>query len=347
MTDIREALEAAMDSTASTPEPEKAVETATPEPVQAESPEPVETKADRARAPDGKFAKAEPKLEAKTPAPAPAVETKTPAPAPQAATTESYKAPQSWKPGVREKWAALPPEVQAEVARVDREVRQTMQEAAEHRKLASEFRSTVAPYEGMLRAEGIEPVKAVASLLQTFAALRTAPPQHKAQMLANMVKNFGVPIEALDAALVGQPQQQQAQAPYRDPRVDQLMAEIESAKAARGQQLQATVQQEIGQFAEKEFFEDVREDIADILEMNAKRGVAMTLEEAYNRACRIHPEVSRALSQREAAKQAATATAATQQAKRAASSIKSSPSGGVGKEAPSSIRDLLESGFDR
>lgn len=263
------------------------------------------------------------------------------------AHADSIKAPQSWKPDAREKWAALPPEVQREVARREKDTATVLQEASSAKKWATDFQQAVAPYEAMIRAEGSDPIRAAANLFQTAAALRTAPPAHKAQLVAQMVRAYGIPIDALDAALTGQPQQGgQQQGQYQDPRVDQLLRSIEQARNQRSQSVQSQAQQEAESFAAKsEFFEDVREDVADLLEMAARRGVALTLDAAYNRAVQMNPEASKVLRQREEAKSATTAHAATQQARNASSSVRNQPAGPQSAAKPNGIRGALEAAF--
>lgn len=262
--------------------------------------------------------------------------------------TEPIKPPQSWKADVREKFATLPPEVQREVLRREKETAVALQESVQARKTAEEFQRTVAPFEAMIRAEGSDPVKAVGNLLQTAAALRTAPGPHKAQLVAQLIKTYGVPIEDLDRALSGEaPQQGQAQqaGPMRDPRFDQFLQGLEQRKAAKQQ---AEVQKFISEaeaFAaspEGEFFEDVRADVTDIIEMAHRRGLNIGLQEAYNRAVKLNPDVSRVLEQRQAAKQAANAQASTLQARNAASSVKSQPAGPQTAGEPDDIRGALK-----
>ena len=356
---IQESLSAAVDkleSGAAAPEPAAvAVEESVSAPVDAApeveaATETAATTSARARDESGRFA---PKTKA-APAPTttetpatvkPAVTTATAAPQPAVATaTEpAIKAPQSWKPLAREKWASIPAEVQAEVARREREVTTTLQEVAKTRKEHAEFAQTVAPYMGMIQAESSTPIQAVANLLQTAAALRTAPPAHKAQLVAQLVKQFGVPIDALDAALSGQAMPQgQAQQQYRPPEdtakiVEQVIAKrLEAVQASRAEK-------ELSTFADShEFFADVREDMADLIEVASRRNVAMTPEQAYTRAIALHPEIGDVLKQRDSAKASATAQATTQRAKAAASSVKSSPAAGGNAAQPRGIREQLE-----
>lgn len=266
---------------------------------------------------------------------------------PVAATpTPEVKAPQSWKPAAREKWAALPPEVQQEAVRVDREVRQVMQEAAASRKFHQSFNEVFSPYMGMIQAEGSEPLQAMGRLLQTAAALRTAPPTHKAQLVAQMVKMYGVPIDALDAALAGQaPPQGQAQGV--DPTAIARQVHQSIMQDFQRQRSQAAAQnghKEVAAFVEgKEFIEDVRETMADILDLRARQGIQTSLEDAYKMALKLHPEVSGVIAQREAAKAAQSANVSTLRAKNAASSVRSQPtSAPVNGRESRNLRDDLE-----
>lgn len=370
----RETLEAAFEAStepteAPTPAPVPA------EPAPAPAPTPTETpaeppKAALARDPKGRFAAKMAEIaaekaaaRAKTPPPAdgtakaPVVPKKvttavtTPAEAPKAeGQPPSPKAPQSWKPHAREKWATLPPEVQAEAVRVDREARTALEQASKARAGWDAFTRAVSPYQAMLAADGADPIQAVGSLLQTAAQLRTAPPPQRAQLVADIVRTYGVDISLLDAALAGQPAQNgqaQQQAAYRDPRVDGLLAQLQQAESHRAQSLHQTASTDIETFAGgAEFFDDVRADMADLMEMAAKRGVTMTLEDAYNRAIQVHPEVSKVVTQRREAEAANANQASTQRSRAASVSVRTRPAGPATAQSPSGRRAALEAAFD-
>lgn len=284
------------------------------------------------------------------PAAAPALEAAPPV-APPTTVAEALKAPQAWRPQVREKWASLPPEVQAEVNRIEADVKRTLSEAAPTKKFHSDFQATVAPYEAMLRAEGVEPLKAVGNLLQTAAALRTAPPAHRAQLVANMVRTFGIPIEALDAALSGQPQQGGQQQPHLDQESLLQQAEERAFQRIQRERQQVTQQRvvsELSTFGEKhEFFDDVREDMADLLSSAARRGVSMSLADAYSRACKLHPDVSSALEQRTKAEAVKATMASTQRARAASSSIRNQPATPAPAGKPSSVNGAIEAAWEQ
>lgn len=375
MSTLREALMASMSKSDEDTEPEAAVAAEeTPEPapeVEAETAAPAEGEQPEAECEElspgeerdekGRFAKPAPASAkpATDPKAAPASATAKPAAAPKdgAAAPAAPKPPQSWKANVREKWASLPPEVQAEVARREKDVAQTLQQAAQARQFAEQFSETVRPFEAMLRAENADPLRTVGSLLQTAAALRTAPPPHKAQLVANMVRAFGVDISMLDQALTAaangngaapapaQPQPRPEQ--FRDPRVDDLLGKLSAAEQRVATERTTRAEREVSAFAEShEFFDDVRETMADLREVAERRGVDLPLEEAYNRAIALHPEIPQVLQQREAAKAATTGKPATLRAKTAASSVRSHPTASVGKTQPTSLREQLEAAMN-
>jgi hypothetical protein len=362
--DLRADLNAAFDAAESTPATESAttpavsVESAPSTDTVAVPSEPIggETTAERdARVRDekGRFAKAvgtpekAPEAKVKEITSTPPVDVP-PAPVEVAPTpVETVKAPQSWKPLLREKFAALPPEVQQEVVRREREIATTMQESAQYRQEATRFRETMAPFEHMIRAEGADPYRTVGSLMQTAMALQSGAPGTKAGIVANLIKHYGVDINQLASVLEGQPVQQE-QAPYRDPRVDQLLAQVEQAKSQRQQAQAAEAQRLIGEIQGEEFFADVKDAMADILEIAAKRGVAMTPKEAYNRAVWADPHVAEVLQQRQAAQRAGTPGGATQRAAAAAASIKASPAVAVnGATQPGNMRGDIEAALER
>jgi hypothetical protein len=351
---IRDALSAAFDA----PEADDVQDTPAVEPEQVPEASP-----DRSRDEAGRFAKGRPPLPAteEKPETQPPVKAKPPevrkpgapgAPVvpPVTPAVELPKAPQSWKPLAREKWAALPEEARAEVLRREKEINEALSTTKADRDFAASVRQQVAPFEAAIRAEGSTPEKAIGNLLQTAMALRTAPAGHKAALVAGIIRDYGVPLEGLVAALQGQPMPQQQHQAF-DP--GQLAQQIQS------QVLQGIASQRQAAMAEKmrgeadsfmsaqEFGEELREDMADILDRAAKRGTAMTLQQAYDRAAREHPEVSKVIDQRAAAERAAKATASTQRSRIAASSVRSHPSTTpVQKTSGMSLRDSIAAAFD-
>lgn len=294
--------------------------------------ETAEQKAERARDDGGRFAKEEKAKPART-ATAPTRRTAaevaaTPAP--------SVKVPSSWKPAARELFASLPPAVQEEVLRVNRETQKVLAENAQLKAQKNPYAEAIAPHEQFIRARGQEPARFVQTLLQTEHALSTGHPQAKAGLLADLVTQYGVTPQDLDAALVArmqgrpmQPQQGQQAQPLQDPRVDKILQALQSQQQAGEQRSMEEAFTRRDEFAGKhEFFADVADSMADMLDVWAKQGKRDVsdedMERAYTLACQLHPDVAPVWEQRQTAERAAKARASTRSARAAASGLRGS-----------------------
>lgn len=258
------------------------------------------------------------------------------------------KPPQSWKPGAREAWSSLPPDVRAEVYRREREAQTVLQQTSQARQLAQHVEQLQQRYSPALAAEGVNVMQATENLMKVSSTLRFGTPLEKAQTAAAIIQQYGVDIVALDHLLANQPppQQQRPQMMQSDPRVDQLFQRLEQAQRERVERLEQTAMQEVSKFGQdREFFEDVREDMADLLELAAKRGLDLTLEDAYDRACQMNPEIKRVIEARNKAQSAGTSKQSTQRARTAASSVRGTPAQ-VPSASPSTLREAIEAAID-
>lgn len=325
------------------------------------TPETEEQKAERARDEAGRFAKAKAEKEAKS-TKGPKVEVKptlgkvAPNEPPAPSVTE-MKAPQSLRGPAREHWAATPEPVKLEMLRREKEVAQVLSQTAEDRKFAASVRQTVSPFEAQIRAEGGEPVKVIGNLLNTAQALRTAPPAHKAMLVAGIIRDFGVPLDGLVAALQGQPVPQgQAQQQAAPVDANTIAAQvIKQLTQGREEQLVAQAAEEADGFLSDkathgpdgtDYAEQIREDMADLIDRATRRGFAITLEQAYTQAAAQHPEVSKV--QRPAVTAPAKApVVSTQRARQASSSVRSSPTAAPSLTAkPTDLRGTIQAAME-
>lgn len=288
-------------------------------------------------------------------------EKKEPAQADGRPVAPSLRAPQSWRPDVREHWAKVPLEVQQEVVRREQQVNRALSEASKYVQHHNEFQALCAPYANMIAMDGGNPLNTFKEYLQTAALLRLGAPQEKANAVANAVMQYGIDIQALDNALaqrVGQQQpgqqQPQQQQQFRDPRLDQLLNQMETRRQQNDEALTRTQQAEIDAFTadpKHEFFEDVRPMVADILEIYANQGIKCSLQEAYDKACSLHPEVSKIVTARNTAAAANSLVRrnnATIEAKRRAASLPPGmPNIAPGDNSELSLRDTLSAAIDQ
>lgn len=247
------------------------------------------------------------------------------------------RAPNSWKPAIREHWANLPPEVRAEVSRRELEVQQTLSQTAQVRRFAQDFAQTINPYSHLIRAQGSTPLQAVNNLMGTAARLMQGNQQEKATTVAEIIANYGIDIQVLDQVLSNgtynpgnAPSQTQAVPTWAKP-IFGFMDNLQRMQEQRQLQIQQEADQAIQQLEQRPFFEDVREDMADLMETAANRGRVLTMEQAYEKAIALNPEISKIVEQRKRAETSrnpvSEAAATLARARKAASSVKGSPAG--------------------
>jgi hypothetical protein len=269
---------------------------------------------------------------------------------------QGERAPASWRPEAREHWAQLPEGVRAEVARRESEVARTLQETAEARKTAEAVMRTIEPYQAFIKAENSNPLQAIDNLMSTAARLRTGTAPELAQLVAGIVNQFGTGrfgngfIELLDGALAGQTPKQDPQQlameqvlNQRLAPVQQMLTQFQQAQLQQQQQVAQAAQTEVSTFLDRaEFGEDVREDMADLLEAAQRKGQNLSLADAYKKACLMNDNVRAVLTQRVRAKGAQNTTQAAQKARSAAVQVSgSAPMGGI-KHDPTDVRTAIE-----
>lgn len=269
---------------------------------------------------------------------------------------QGERAPASWRPDIREHWGSLPEPVRAEIQRRETEVARTLQETAEARKTAEAVMKTIEPYQAFIKAENSNPLQAIDNLMGTAARLRTGTAPELAQLVAGIVNQFGTGrfgngfIEMLDSALAGQTPRQDPQQVAIEQVLNQRLAPMQNMltqfqQAQLQQQQQATqaAQTEVSTFLERaEFGEDVREDMADIIEAAQRRGQNITLQDAYKKACLMNDNVRSVISQRAKARGAQQTTTAAQKARSAAVQVSGSAPMGALRQESTDVRSAIE-----
>lgn len=271
-------------------------------------------------------------------------------PAPATPAQPAVAAPQSWSPTAREHWKTVPPAIQQEVVRREQEMARFVNDVAPARQLGERFYQAIQPYMATIQQEGVDPLTAVTNLMNVTRTLRSGTSYEKAQTVASIIKVYGVDIQTLDAAIVGQPMPQQQQGPDINAAVQQALAPLYQAAQARQQQTihqaEGEARSELEVFADDpahEFFQDLRGEMADIIEVAERQGRQMSLAQAYERAAMLHPEVSKVMLARQQGSNARQLTQAAQRARSAAVSVKgAAPVGNPVASEPTSIRDSIE-----
>lgn len=266
------------------------------------------------------------------------------------------RAPASWNPAVREHWNALPDPVRDFITQREAQITSELTQSASARKLADDFVQSIRPYEQMIRAARTTPIQAVRSLLNNAAVLQAGTAAQKVAVAAAIIKTYGVDIQQLDAALSGQVRQDNSPNAQIERIVNerlapmhQLMERLNQSDQQSVQALAAEASSEIEEFAsseDAEFLDDVKDEVADLLEVAAKRGRELSLKQAYEIACSQNPEIAQVRTQRAEAQRIAAGGGAAARARVAAASLPAGapPAGGgvspMNKNA--SRRDALE-----
>jgi hypothetical protein len=130
----------------------------------------------------------------------------------------------------------------------------------------------------------------------------------KAQIIADMITDFGVDINTLDSAIVGAAPSQEMQQSNQFEQMlnarmqpfEQLMGQQNAYQEQQATQRTESANAEVAAFSQKaEFLGDVRNDMADLIEMASKRGQSMSMEEAYGKACALNPQILKVMQERQ------------------------------------------------
>lgn len=206
------------------------------------------------------------------------------------------KAPSSWSPKVREKWGELPEDVRAEIIRREEASASGVRKLQEEYAPIHRFAEAMSPFLQEASRMGQDPTGYIANVMVAERQLRHPDQEMRFHALLNIADSYGIPLRQIINRSVGQeilhqPQQQQGQQMH--PAVQQ---ELAAMRQWREQQENQTIESQINAFKkDKEFFEDVRDLMADLMDS----GVAKDLQDAYDKACWTNPEVREVLRQRE------------------------------------------------
>ena len=268
------------------------------------------------------------------------------------------KPPVGWKPAVREHWDGLPDEVKQEVVRREREIDDRLRETKDERQFAHEVMKTLQPYQAFIKADQVSPMQAIDNMMSTVAMLRTGTADQIAQVLSEVTQKYGIGrfgkefVGKLDAALSGRvpkPEDEQTNAFRQEIQKElQPIKEFQQQLTQRQQQQMQQKEQEAYQYLQNfaqqhEYFQDVAEDISAILEAAQQRGKQITLEQAYEMACNMNPEIKPLMEKKRQAEAAKSQNEVAQKAKRASVGIRgSAPMDAAQQSGGGSLRDDLE-----
>jgi hypothetical protein len=126
--------------------------------------------------------------------------------------------------------------------------------------------------------------------------------------------------------------------------VNQLLSRIEQQQQLSQRQVQESANQEVANF-KGEFLSDVRNDMADLIDMAAARGQDITLQEAYDKAVVLRPDLQQIISERKKNEELTGKRSNINRKLNAASSV-AGTRGGIASGSADSLRGAIEDAWD-
>ena len=253
--------------------------------------------------------------------------------------------PASWKKDYHETWSTADDKMKEYAWQREEQMKAGYEPLKAKAQFADEMQEAVQPYLQTIQGLGIDAPRAVKALMEADNALRYGTPDQKIQLFGRLAQQYGVNLGQLQ----GLPQQSLV-----DPMVYTLQNELNSVRGEvnnwKQQQEQAqnsVILGEINQFSQKaEHFEEARPVMIQLLQS----GVATDLQDAYDKAVRLDPNLFDAVQQSKQAdvnaQKRSAANKAAKSARAAAVSVKSSTPGAVTTTKAQDRRSLLAEQFD-
>lgn len=266
--------------------------------------------------------------------------------------------PGSWSAKGKAEFAKLPEHIQDEVLKRESDFHKGLEQYKEKAQIGERMSQVVQPYEPFLRAKGAKPEQAVASMLNTAYVLETGSPEEKAQALAQTAQQYGV-----DLSQFNQEEQGQQKDPYiqqLEQKIHQLENNFQTQAQAAQQQTMSEAYSSIDAFrdevdeqgnAKHLYFDDVRDDMADMIEAAERKGQKLSLQDAYDAAVWARSDIRESLlaqqqQQAEEARKAEAAQKAADAKRRASVNVSTTGSySGAETSQPGSIDDTLRAKY--
>lgn len=216
--------------------------------------------------------------------------------------------PSTWTALAKAEYAKLPEVVRNEIKKRETDFQKGIGQYKAAADFGTRIDGALRPYAQVIREAGGTPEGVISNLLQTAYTLRTGTPEQKKQLLMSVAQQYGVnlggqpsetPQGGVDQNSIAQVVQQLLQ-PHLQ-KFDQFSTQFTSTQQQREQQEQQQLANQIEAFRtatdekgqpKHVYFDNVRNTMAALLDS----GDAQSMDQAYEMACRAHPEVSRILS---------------------------------------------------
>lgn len=233
--------------------------------------------------------------------------------------------------------STLSPEIQKLIDDRESNYHKGQEKYKEAADYGNTFRKVIAPHQEYFDQIGTTADQIIPNLLSVERQLRTADIQTKAELFQKLAYEYGVNLAGV-AQLPFDPQMHQLQGER-----NQLQNELQKIQALQQEQEEQQILSEIDEFSQTpghEYFEDVKQDMAALLD----KGLANGLDDAYTMAVerltgiyKKHNPAQDFIQQNNAAKAA----------KRTAVSVKGAPTGTLNDATYNTTEDAVRAAFLR
>lgn len=285
-----------------------------------------------------------------------------------------------WKTKGKAQWDKIDTETQQAILAREQEVSQGFQQVSQRLKSLEEVEKVLAPRIQTIQTNGYTPAQVVDSLFQWMERLGNPNPAVKLKSLKDLATNFGINLNQIVPKQVGSSEEEieDGGVGYIDPSepppwfsefAQQVQGEVGTLKKTLDGQKQAAANAFVGNWAkDKKYYGQVSQLMGQLLSSGViplKEDGSLDLDEAYDKALKIHPQVSAQVQQeREAEAKAAAKAKAEKDAKERAAKLASARRAGSGirpaapsfvppvaskangKSKPVSVRDSIRSALD-
>jgi hypothetical protein len=257
-------------------------------------------------------------------------------PADPAKANAGVYAPESWSADQKARWNAVPPDVQAYIAKREAEALQTISRAGEHLRALQQQVSAEAPLRQLVESHkesfarrGVAPAQGIAALLEAQRKLDQDP----AAGLIHIGWQYGMDLRPFFQSQKPDPQRpQQGQSPVADPILSELTADmrklagqvqaqqgvLDAQRKAEQDALAAELQRDIAALQDRPHFDELRPLMSALM----IQGQAANLADAYDMAINANPSTRQSVQQsqrvQDEARRQAEAQARADEARRAA-----------------------------
>src|SRR5688500_17745371 len=211
---------------------------------------------------------------------------------PAAVETKFAEAPKSWNAAERAAWTAMPEAARAAAHRREENFFQGIEQYKGKAATFDQLDAVIRPHAEIFQQTGQTAIENVHALLNLQQVLYRGDEQTKLGTLLQIVEQSGIKAEVLIQGL----QNPQAR-PVQDPRYDSLARELQQTRAMIQESQFKPVLSQTEAFLADPKNEHVSEpEVTAGMEMLLKSGAAKTLQEAYDKACRLSDSVQAKVS---------------------------------------------------